>query len=410
MKTPRVYWCLIVGSLGACSVQLMGQEFGDEIGWRRHIIDGRSRGADGTRLADVNGDGLPDIATGWEQGGITRIYLNPGPEKAASPWPAVTVGSAEDVEDAVFVDLDQDGAMDVVSSCEGQRKAILVHWAPQPEHYLDPGAWRTEAIPESVNRCRWMFAAPMDVDHDGQVDLVAGGKGSGSQLGWWKVPVDVRKLDRWKWHPLLPVDWLMSLEPVDMNGDGRLDLLFTDRKGDASGCYWLEHPGPDAQRLTKPWPKHTVGIVSREAMFLRRADMDDDGLEDVLVAVRPQSIVLCRRLDGNGDRWIEREIAIPNSYGGAKAPAVADLDGDGQQEIVFSTEGAREGKMGVGRLVHDGDPLTGVWSARTISGVDGVKHDLVETMDLEGDGDLDVVTCEEVTNLGVIWYENPSQR
>ncbi len=408
IKIPRILRFALIGWLAACSGQLLGAESAEEIGWRRHIIDGRSRGADGTRLADANGDGLIDIVTGWEQGGITRVYLNPGPDKAASAWPAVTVGPAQDVEDAVFVDLDHDGSMDVVSSCEGQRQALLVHWGPEPDQYMDPNAWQTEEIPGSVKRCRWMFAAPMDVDQDGRVDLVAGGKGSGSQLGWWKVPVDARDLDAWKWHPLLPVGWLMSLETVDMNGDGMLDLLFTDRKGDASGCYWLEYPGPDIKRLTKPWTKHVVGVTAREAMFLHRADLDEDGLEDVVVAVQPASIVICRRLDGEGQRWSEREIAIPDSYGGAKAPAVADFDGDGQHEIAFSTEGARDGKMGVGRLVHDGDPITGSWSAKTISGVDGVKHDLVETMDLDGDGDLDVLTCEEVTNLGVIWYENPT--
>jgi hypothetical protein len=254
-----------------------------------------------------------------------------------------------------------------------------------------------------------MFTAPMDVDQDGRVDLVAGGKGPGSQLGWWKVPSDARDLDAWAWYPLLPMGWLMSLETVDMNGDGSLDLLFTDRKGDLRGCFWLEYPGAEWNRLTKPWPKHTVGVTMREAMFLRRADLDGDGLEDVLVSVQPQSVVVCRRHDGEGDRWSEHEIAIPNTYGIAKAPAVADFDGDGELEIAFSTEGARDGKMGVGRLVHDGDPLSGSWSAKTISGVDGVKHDLVETLDLDGDGDLDVLTCEEVRNLGVIWYENPSR-
>ena len=35
------------------------------------MIDASSRGADGVRLADVNGDGLMDITTGWEEGGIT---------------------------------------------------------------------------------------------------------------------------------------------------------------------------------------------------------------------------------------------------------------------------------------------------------------------------------------------------
>jgi hypothetical protein len=45
----------------------------------------------------------------------------------------------------------------------------------------------------------------------------------------------------------------------------------------------------------------------------------------------------------------------------------------------------------------------------TLGGVDGVKHDLVEVLDLDDDGDLDVLTCEEVKNLGVFWYENPRQ-
>ena len=29
-------------------------------------------------------------------------------------------------------------------------------------------------------------------------------------------------------------------------------------------------------------------------------------------------------------------------------------------------------------------------------------------IDLDGDNDLDVLTCEERHNLGVIWYENPA--
>ena len=77
--------------------------------WQRHIIDNASRGADGVRLADANRDGLPDIATGWEQGGAVRVCLNPGPARVKDKWPAVTVGNVPGVEDAVLVDLDGDG-------------------------------------------------------------------------------------------------------------------------------------------------------------------------------------------------------------------------------------------------------------------------------------------------------------
>lgn len=46
--------------------------------WQRHTIDDSFLGAGGTRLADINGDGLLDITTPWEQGGQVRVYLNPG--------------------------------------------------------------------------------------------------------------------------------------------------------------------------------------------------------------------------------------------------------------------------------------------------------------------------------------------
>ncbi|HBM76648.1 MAG TPA: VCBS repeat-containing protein, partial [Verrucomicrobiales bacterium] len=40
----------------------------------------------------------------------------------------------------------------------------------------------------------------------------------------------------------------------------------------------------------------------------------------------------------------------------------------------------------------------------------GSKFDLIELIDLDEDGDLDVVTCEELAGLGLIWYENPSRK
>ena len=45
--------------------------------WKLHTIDKSSQGADGVRLLDVNSDGLMDIATGWEEGGIIWAYLHP---------------------------------------------------------------------------------------------------------------------------------------------------------------------------------------------------------------------------------------------------------------------------------------------------------------------------------------------
>ena len=99
-------------------------------------------------------------------------------------------------------------------------------------------------------------------------------------------------------------------------------------------------------------------------------------------------------------------LALPANAGGAKAVAPGDLDGDGRVDLAFTCEDAKAGKSGVMYLAGDSAGAS-AWTAREISGADGVKHDLVELLDLDGDGDLDVLTCEEVRNLGVFWYENP---
>jgi len=86
--------------------------------WSMHTIDDSASGADGVKTADVNGDGLLDLAVGWEESGIVKLYENPGPEAADSPWPDVVTNRAASVEGVALGDLDQDGSTDVIS-CTG---------------------------------------------------------------------------------------------------------------------------------------------------------------------------------------------------------------------------------------------------------------------------------------------------
>ena len=376
--------------------------------WARHTIDNSSQGADGVRLADVNGDGLEDITTGWEEGGKIRVYLNPGAARAREPWPTVNVGDVANPEDAVFADLDGDGSMDVVSSTEGETRKMFVHWAPKSkDRYLDKAAWKTEALPASVDLARWMFALPMRIDGNHGADLVAGAKDKGAKIGWFQAPESPRDLAAWKWRPLYEAGWIMSLLPADMDGDGDLDVVASDRMGPSRGALWLENPGAE-HAVSGDWNERRIGPAGEyEAMFLTIADLDRDWLDDVLVAVRGGPLRYHRRTKFSPASWETHTIELPPHTGTGKSVAVGDIDLDGKPDIVFSCENAIDGKAGVMWMSSRNAATDSAWDGHPISGPQGIKFDLVQLLDLDGDGDLDVITCEERDNLGVIWYENP---
>jgi len=377
--------------------------------WKRHTIDRFWKGADGVRLADINRDGRLDIAAAWEESGAVRVYLNPGPKRARNPWPTVTVGRVASPEDAVFFDMDADGAVDVVSSCEGDQRSIFVHWAPRRRgNLLHRYSWRTEPLPAARQAMQWMFAVPVQLDGKNGLDLVAGAKGEGARLGWFEAPENPRRLADWKWHPIYEAGWIMSIVPLDIDGDGHLDLLVSDRHGGTRGVFWLRNPGPGPAQL-EPWPRNPIGSQGKEVMFLTTVDFNRDGLLDVIGAVKDRDILVYQKQSADGLAWQEFAIRMPDIAGTAKAVKAGDLDGDGRTDIVFSCEQAAGDRRGVMWMSHEQVGEEGRWIARDISGPEGEKFDLVELIDLDGDGDLDVLTTEETANLGVIWYENPSR-
>jgi hypothetical protein len=375
--------------------------------WSRHTIDDSSRGADGVRLADINDDGRLDITTGWEEGGRIRVYLHPGPAKVKDRWPAVTVGKVKSPEDAVFVDFDGDGALDVVSSCEGSTRTVFVHFAPRDRaKLLDPAAWRTEAIPATAGKQQWMYAMPLNVDGRRGLDVMVGSKGNNASVGWLEAPDNLGDVAAWRYHRLRDAGWIMSLEAPDIDGDGDLDVLASDRKGAKRGVFWLESnklPLPLGEGAMR-WPEHLIGGEDHEVMFLDYANLETDGRKEVVVAAKPRRVLVFAQPVDLRHRWKEKVIELTGNLGNAKAVRVADINLDGRADLILSCEGAKGDKSGV---VWFSREVSSSWTMRDISGPPGTKFDRIELVDLDADGDLDVITCEEAEDLGVIWYENP---
>ena len=386
--------------------------------WKRHTIDASSLGADGVRAADANGDGRLDLVTSWEQGGLTRVYLSDRTRSGQPAWSTVTAGKSPDAEDAVFFDADGDGDLDIVSSAEGRSRRIQMHWAPPVASYTRENEWRTETLYSDGSQ--WMFAVPMNVDRRRGPDLIVGGKNDGASIGWLESPADPRRVGDWKFHRLSDAGWIMSLVVKDMNRDGYDDVLLSDRFGAMAGVRWLENPGPASAGLSGPWTNHWIGLRDRAPMFVDAADLDGDGIDEIVVPHYLKDdfrLSIFKRSSGNSAAaWMEHPIHYPTLAGRPKAVAIDDIDLDGKRDLVLSAEQAENGRRGIVWLRSSGSPFRNDWDVFDVSGPEGLKFDLNLLLDVDADGDLDIINSEENDNardgkagLGVVWYENPTR-
>jgi hypothetical protein len=133
---------------------------------------------------------------------------------------------------------------------------------------------------------------------------------------------------------------------------------------------------------------------------LAAADLDRDGDLDVVSASEPGGLVAWHQNPGDGSAWIQRSI-WPDGVG-TIAVVVGDLDGDGDLDVV-----AGSNSSGLSALVwyeNDGTPANGGWIPHGIPTTDvGVRSVAVADVDL--DGDLDVLSASETDNR-IDWFAN----
>lgn len=243
-----------------------------------------------------------------------------------------------------------------------------------------------------------MFVVPQQIDGKNGLDLIAGGKKT--DLLWFESPKDPRKLDGWKRHTISSTGndgWTMGIYAADMDRDGDKDFVWTTRMGNHGGVRWLENPGPGPAQ-EEPWTEHKISDGNHDFMFGDVADVDGDGLLDVVAPVRNEALHFFRNT-GQGP-WQDVVIQAPDAK---KGVAVGDVNRDGQMDLVVT----HVGKTGPVWYEYMGDPTDPASWRRHATGAPGGKSDLVQLYDVDRDGDLDILTTIETTKFQVMWYENP---
>ena len=191
-----------------------------------------------------------------------------------------------------------------------------------------------------------------------------------------------------------------TLTAGDFDGDGDLDVLVrtidTRCCGHESGnrIEWyvnIDGRGNFGQG-------RVISDDSKGAYSVHAADLDSDGDLDIFTSAE-----WYENTDGLGNFGPPRSITSEfGNYGGADA---ADLDGDGDLDVVSAdhfgmgrgTVSWYENQNGRGSF-RQGQVIAGGWAT-------GEPHD-VHAVDVDGDGDFDVIATHGHNQQQVVWYEN----
>jgi hypothetical protein len=248
-----------------------------------------------------------------------------------------------------------------------------------------------------------------DLDRDGDLDVIAAGRESGRLL-WFEN--DGAAFPQFSQHEFGNIEGSYELYPADLDGDGDSDIAVTavgelisseleTSAGRGGGLFWFENK----LRNGEGFVQHTIAPKLAYAVGLSAADLDRDGDLDLLSVER----------DGNTVAWYENLGGSPPKFRphgvtfnaqGAVSVHAGDLDGDGDLDLVSAAEDENK----IAWYLNNGSrPPTFVESGAyqpvlpPHPDVDFAKA--VYTADLDGDGDVDIAYVGE-ENAEVGWLEN----
>jgi hypothetical protein len=268
-----------------------------------------------------------------------------------------------------LVDVDKDGDLDFITGGKDPQKHVF--WF----EYQGPDKWVRHMLGD--NHPSDVGGTAIDVDGDGWVDHVSGGV-------WYRNTGKPREepFERIVFDKDLSA--VHDLVAADVDGDGRLDVV---TMSDRNNLRWYSIPKADPKQ---PWVRHDIGPGVHAGVAV--GDIDGDGDLDVARSNR-----WFENADGKGTKWAEHPIPFGNPnqpYPMATRCVIVDIDGDRRRDLVMTENEIRAGKIA---WLKNVDGKGTKWEVHELKSGDGAARGAYHSLaiaDFDRDGDPDIFTVE----------------
>jgi hypothetical protein len=319
--------------------------------------------------------------------------------------PAVGPDDRPLVANVAAVDLDGDGLTDIVLADGAANRVTWIRQAPA-------GAFTEQLLADVAGPAH---VHPVDLDRDGDLDVAVASMGvlfpNNAKIG---AVVVLENDGRQNFTRRVLIDQVARVSDVragDLDGDGDLDLSVAQFGYDQGETRWMENVG--GWRFESHVLQTLSGAINAEI-----ADVDGDGDLDIvsLVSQEWEEIYVFVN-DGHGAFTPTRVFGASNEDFGSSWISLADLDRDGDIDVLYSNGDAFDYAPPTGR------GWNGVQWLENRGGVRFVYHRIgdfsgassPQAADLDGDGDIDIAVVSAYNNWekpeaqSLAWFENDGQ-